>query len=169
AALEATRAQRGLLQISTHELDLDHEPLPDVEADGAWSRWVLAFVQRPREALARAAARLKRGGVFVLHDYLDYGTWRLTPRSPELEEFVGVVMESGRAAGGEPDIGLDLPRWLEELGFEVRSLQPILDVVPATNFVWEWPKAFIEVGLQRLVDLGRMAPERARTVMQAFR
>jgi hypothetical protein len=28
---------------------------------------------------------------------------------PEMEKFVSVVMESWRASGGEPDIGLDLP------------------------------------------------------------
>ena len=31
-------------------------------------------------------------------------------------------MESWRSSGGEPDVGLDLPRWLEELGFEIKTL-----------------------------------------------
>jgi hypothetical protein len=34
-------------------------------------------------------------------------------------------MKSWRATGGEPDIGLDLPRWLEELDFDIRELRPI--------------------------------------------
>ena len=33
-------------------------------------------------------------------------------RSAEFEAFVRAVMESWRANGGEPDVGLDLPRWL---------------------------------------------------------
>jgi hypothetical protein len=77
-------------------------------------------------------------------------------------------MESWRADGGEPDIGLDLPIWLEELGFSTKSLQPIIDVVPASNFVWQWPTAFIQVGLRRLVDLGHLTADRARAISEAL-
>jgi hypothetical protein len=59
----------------------------------------------------------------------DYSTWRLAPPSPEMEQFVRLVMESWRASGGEPDVGLNLPRWLDETGFQILSLRPILDIV----------------------------------------
>jgi SAM-dependent methyltransferase len=167
-ALESTRAQRGLEQLAVHELDLDLGELPAVSADGAWCRWVFAFLKRPRDLLTRVASRLKPGGVLVSHEYFDYSTWRVTPRSPELEEFVSVVMESWRADGGEPDIGLDLPLWLPELGFEIQSLQPLVDVVRTSSFQWQWPAAFIDVGLRRLVDIGRLTPERARQMAEAF-
>lgn len=167
-ALEATRRRSGLDNIVTHELDLDEASLPNVEADGAWCRWVFAFVKRPRDLLARVADALKQGGVLVFHEYFDYSTWRLAPRLPEMEEFVSVVMESWRASEGEPDIGLDLPRWLEELRFEIRTLHPIIDIVSASNFVWQWPKAFLHVGLRRLVDLGHLTSDRASTISQAF-
>jgi SAM-dependent methyltransferase len=167
-ALESRRMQRGLDNITTFEIDLDEADLPARQVDGAWSRWVFAFVKRPRDLLARVREALKPGGVLVLHEYFDYSTWRVAPRSAEFEEFVRVVMESWRQSGGEPDVGLDLPIWLEELGFETRSLRPIIDVVPASNFVWQWPKAFVEVGLRRLVDLGHVSQERARAMSAAF-
>jgi SAM-dependent methyltransferase len=90
--------------VERHEQDLDEPNFPDVQADGAWGRWVFAFVTRPRELLARVAGALKPGGVLVLHEYCDYRTWRLCPRSAEHEEFVGLVMEAWRDTGGEPDI-----------------------------------------------------------------
>jgi SAM-dependent methyltransferase len=167
-ALEAARQRRGLANIRVVELDLDDAVLPATGADGAWSRWVFAFVKQPRDLLARVAAALRPGGVLVLHEYIDYATWRFAPRSPEHEEFVRVVMESWRASGGEPDIGLDLPRWLAELGFEVRALGAIVDVVPASSFVWQWPKAFVEVGLRRMVDLGQLSVERGGEIAAAF-
>jgi SAM-dependent methyltransferase len=166
--LEATRRQRGLEQIATLEQDLDDAVLPAAGADGAWSRWVFAFVKRPRDLLARVGGALKPGGVLVAQEYLDYSTWRLTPRSADFEEFVRVVTESWRASGGEPDIGLDLPRWLEELGFEIRSLRPILEVARPADYLWQWPKAFVDVGLRRLVDLGDLTPDRAQVMAQAF-
>ena len=167
-ALEAARRLRGLDQIATHELDLDEAPLPAVAADGAWSRWVFAFVRHPRALLERVRDAIRPGGTFVLHEYLDYATWRLTPRSDEFEEFVQRVIQSWRASGGEPDIGLDLPRWLAELGFEVQTLHPIVDVVSPADYAWQWPKAFVDVGLQRLVELADLSPERARAISAAF-
>lgn len=77
-------------------------------------------------------------------------------------------MESWRASGGEPDIGLDLPIWLEELGFATQTLHPIIDVVPASNFVWQWPRAFMQVGLRRLVDLGHLTADRALAISEAL-
>jgi len=167
-ALEAIRLQRGLDNITTLELDLDAAGPPPVAADGAWARWVFAFVKHPRDLLARVGGALRRGGVLVVHEYFDYATWRVAPRSPEIEEFVRVVMESWRADGREPDIGLDLPIWLEELGFETKSLHPIIDVVPASNFVWQWPTPFIQVGLRRLVDLGHLTADRALAISEAL-
>jgi len=167
-ALEAVCRERRIENIETRETDLDEASLPAIGADGAWARWVFAFVKRPRDLLAGIAAALRPGGVFVVHEYFDYSTWRVAPRSEDHEDFVRVVMESWRASGGEPDIGLDLPIWLGELGFVTKSLRPIIDVVPASDFIWQWPKAFIEVGLRRLVDLGRLAPDRARAMSKAF-
>ena len=79
-----------------------------------------------------------------------------------------MVMKSWRDTGGEPDIGLDLPRWLEELDFEIKSLHPIIHVVPRANYIWQWPAAFIDVGIRRLVDLDHLTPERARVIAEAI-
>ncbi len=77
-------------------------------------------------------------------------------------------MESWRADGGEPDIGLDLPVWLNEVGLEARSLRPIADAVRPADYAWQWPKSFIEVGVRRLVTLGRMNAESAAETTAAF-
>jgi len=165
--LDALRA-RDVPQIETVEIDLDEDELPALDADGAWARWVFAFVKRPRDLVARVRRALKPGGVFVVHEYVDYRAWRVSPRSVEHEEFVDVVIKSWRAAGGEPDIGLDLPRWFEELGFEIRSLLPIVDAIRPNDFAWQWPHSFMESGIRRLVELGHISPERASATAQAF-
>src|SRR5438552_2229872 len=85
------------------------------------------------------------------------GLARFGPGSERFESFVATVMATWRDDGGEPDIGLDLPRWLGEQGLEVHRTKPIVDVVRPGNFVWQWPATFVKVGLARLVDLGRMS------------
>jgi len=52
-ALEPAARARGLAQIEPLERDLDEAPLPALQADGAWARWVFAFVKRPRRLLER--------------------------------------------------------------------------------------------------------------------
>jgi len=166
--LETTKRQRDLEHIEAHEMDLDQGALPVSGADGAWCRWVLAFVTRPRDLLARIHAALRPGGVLVAYEYVNYSTWQFAPRSPIFEEFVRVVMESWRATGGEPDVGLDMPQWLDELGFETRSLRHIVEMLRPTDFMWQWPKAFVDVGVRRLVDLGRLTPEKGEAIMREF-
>jgi hypothetical protein len=129
---------------------------------------VFAFVKNPRTILARIAAALAPEGVIVLHEYFDYSTWRAAPRCSELEEFVSAVMASWRDNGGEPDIALWLPRWLEDLGFELRSARPIIDIVQPDRLSWTWLATFVEVGRRRLVDLGYLSPSRAESIWQAF-
>ncbi len=165
--VETVRDRLGYANITAVECDLDEESFPISNADGAWCRWIFSFVKRPRDLVSRIARSLKKDGTIVLHEYFDYSTWRFAPRSLELEEFVEAVMESWRASGGEPDIGLNLPTWLEECGFELREMKPIIDIVPASNFVWQWPRAFINTNLDRLVELGRMDRDRAKEIFQA--
>ena len=167
-SLEASARERRATNIETHELDLDESPLPEGPFDGAWARWVFAFVRRPKALLERVARTLKPGGVFVVHEYFAYSTWRFLPRSPEHEELVSAVIESWRSTGGEPDIGGSLPVWLEETGFAVRELRPLIDVVGPSSYVWQWPRTFVEVGLARMVELGHIGAPRAKEILASF-
>ncbi|HUI63227.1 MAG TPA: methyltransferase domain-containing protein [Bacteroidota bacterium] len=167
-ALESAAAERSLSNITTMHLDLESEEIPDLRADGAWVRWVFAFVKDPRKLLSRIACALKPGGVLVVHEYFDYFSWRTNPRSEAFEEFVRIVMKSWRAQGGEPDIGLQLYLWLKEMSFDIQMLLPIIDIVPPSNIVWQWPKAFVHVNVRRLVDLGYLNDARAEEVERSF-
>ena len=166
--LDAQLRHHGVNHVTVAELDLATADLPDVAADGAWCRWVLGFLSHPRSLVTRVAHCLRPGGAFVIHEYFDYRTWRLGPRVPELEEFVSEIIAAWRDTGGEPDIGLVLPSWLEEDGFRIESLTPIVHVVPPSSFVWQWPAAFVDSGLDRLVALGRIDPDRRVHIATAF-
>ena len=170
--LEAARGRarsNGCDNVELMELDLEAEPLPPLRVDGVWSRWVYAFLRDPRALLARVSEVLKPGGTMVLHEYVDYRSWRLSPERPEFTWFVEQVIASWRERGGEPDVGLAIPGWLAELGFEIRELR-LLQVAarPGEPFS-QWPDAFVGVGIDRLVALGRMDRERAESVRRAYR
>lgn len=164
----ARRCGYGNVTAYCQDATLDGLPVANDSMDGAWCRWLFAFLRQPRRLLEELADALRPGGTLVLHEYLDYRTWRLAPRSPLLEKFVGEVMGSWRDAGGEPDIALDLPVWLQEAGFELREMQPVLNIIRPTSFMWQWPASFIEVNLRRLVELGRIAPALAGEISAEF-
>jgi len=166
--LETERKRRGLTQIETIEAELDSAMLPTVDADGAWARWVFAFVQDPKRLLSQVADALAPGAALVMHEYFDYGSWRLAPRLPELERFVQIVMETWRASGGEPDIALEIPRWLDELGFKMQSVRTIVHAVPPSNFIWQWPASFVGVNAERLVELGRITVDEGLEIVNAL-
>jgi len=167
-ALEREIRDRRLGHVETHEADLDDAELPAGPFDAAWARWVFMFVRRPRELLLRVAAAIAPGGTFVAHEYFDYSTWRYWPRVPEHEEYVRTLVEVWRAGGGDPDVGRELAVWLPEAGFRIRELRTLMDVVPRSDFVWEWARAFIRTGAARLVELGRLTAEGAEALSRAY-
>jgi SAM-dependent methyltransferase len=167
-ALGSACDEYGVSNVVTCEVDLNTSSLPCVAADGAWCRWVLAFLQRPRDAVEQLATVLRPGGTLAVHEYFDYATWRTAPRSAELEEFVRTVMASWRASGGEPDVGLHLPGWLRASGFELRHVRPIVEIRPATDPMWSWLRAFFDVGRARLGELGFLPASRLDLLWQRF-
>ena len=167
-ALASKSVERGLHNVTTQRVDLEIAEFPRIRADRIWCRWVLCFVKNPREVLAKMAAALKPGGSMILHEYFDYATWRAVPLCPELDEYVRAVMLSWRAGGGEPDISLQLPSWLQELGFELRHTRALVDLVEPGSMLWAWLRTFIKAGRERLVDLGCISCADADRIWRAF-
>jgi SAM-dependent methyltransferase len=159
---------RGLRQIRALEADLAAEPtLPDA-CDAAWRRWIFAFLPRPRATLRRLLRAVRPGGAVVIHEYAQYGAWRLVPAVASFDRFVAEVMASWRAEGGEPDIGPDLVAWLEDAGCRIEATRTICDLAGPSDFAWQWPAGFFEGGLARLVELGRVDAAEAETVRRDF-
>jgi SAM-dependent methyltransferase len=167
-ALRSAAVRNGVTNITARQLDLDADALPFSGADGAWVRWVFAFLNRPRDLAARIAAALRPGGTLVIHEYFNYASWSFAERSPIFEDFVRTVMRSWRASGGEPDIALPLIGWLEQSGFRIESLRPYIDVITPADFMFQWPKAYVEVGARRLVDLGELSEQGADALRLEF-
>jgi SAM-dependent methyltransferase len=166
--LESRLATDPERRVDLIEIDLDSPGFPSLSADGAWCRWVFAFVTRPRELLRNIRRSLKPGSALVIHEYFDYRTFKLVPREPDFDEFVKAVMASWRANGGEPDVAVDLLPWLPAEGFRIVDARPLIDVASPADFIWQWPATFLETGLERLLDLGFLTSDKAARVREAF-
>ena len=157
----ATLRARGLANVEARSQDVADAAFGDAFADAAWCRWVLSFVEAPVRTVANLARALKPGGVAIFHEYADYGAWRMMPLDAEQERFRTLVMQSWRDAGGEPDVALRLPEWLEAAGLEIIEMRPLIDIVARGDLAWQWPAAFMAVGARRLAALGYVSDEEA--------
>lgn len=146
---------RGLGQVRYVEGDV-MQPLPATGMDASWCRWVGSFVPSPEKLAVNVAGALRPGGIALFHEYADYGTWRMAPRRPLLEEFVAHVMASWRESGSEPDVARALPALLQAHGFTIRHVEPIVWTVTPADPLWRWLAAYVETGPARLLELGRV-------------
>jgi SAM-dependent methyltransferase len=152
-ALEARRRAESLGNVTVHQADLATDALPEGPFDFTWCRWVACFLSRPEGLIAKLAGALRPGGVAIFHEYARYSSWRMLPRHEPFERFVALIMESWRRAGGEPDIAIELPSMLAAAGFAVVETRPLIHCVGAADDYWRWLAAFVESGLDRLVEL----------------
>ena len=168
---EATR--RGLTQIQAVEGDLLTDVWPQGVADFIWCRWVLAFINDPATIVTKMARALKSGGALLIQEYSNYRAWRLAPPAPEMDRFVEAVVASWRASGGEPDIGLELPRLLPLEGLVLEHVEAIQFAIHPRDFMWQWPATFLAVNASRQVELGSLTRAEAdaavRTVEERAR
>jgi len=150
---------RSVRNVRIADVDLVRDPIDAVGFDAAWCRWVACFVTLPQTLVRSIASTLRRGGIAVFHEYVDYGTWRLLPTSPALGAFVAETMASWRASGGEPDIARVLPAMLEESGCRVLDMRPLVFAVKPSDKMWRWPAGYARAGAKRLHELGRVVDD----------
>ena len=152
---------RNLPNVEVRAADLVEEDLGEGIADGAWTRWVLAFLSDPAPVVARIARALRPGGVALFHEYIDYQAWRLVPPTADQHRYRELVIKSWRDSGGEPDAALELPRQLAAAGLELVSVRPMVEIITADDPMWQWPASFVATNASRLHELGYCSAEEA--------
>lgn len=161
--------RREISWASFIQADLVDDDLALTGFDLAWCRWVASFVSSPAILLRRIADSLRIGGRAVLHEYQNYATWRVIPSSRRLDHFVGEVMSSWRASGGEPDVAALLLPLMTGVRLKLLGLRPLIFAIRPADFAWAWPASFVAGGAQRLVELGRMQRGDADALQADFR
>ena len=171
SALQARAKAYGIANIAAVESDLLDYAWPTEAADRIWCRWVLAFVSDPAKVLRGMLKALKPGGALMLHEYYDYASWHIAPRSAEFEAYVAKIIASWRASGGEPDIGLALPRLLSNMGLEIELVRPVVFAAHPGDFVWQWPTTFARSNAHVMAENGtipRAEAERIGTILTQY-
>lgn len=162
-------AQRGFGDvIAPRVMDLIEDEIGVKGVDAVWIRWVLAFLDRPADVVAKLAAALRPGGTIVIHEYLHYESMTVLPDDGSIAAFTRQVVDDWRASGGEPNVGLRLPALLIDNGFRVRRMTPMVDIVQPDSLIWEWPGNWIRSYPAHLVETGKVGQDWADRVIRAL-
>jgi len=151
-----------------YELDLMEEDIPENNFDFAWCRWVACFVNNPKLLVNKISNALKPGGKIIFHEYINYEGWRVLPPNNYHNEFVQAVLKHWRKSGGEPDVAAYLPSYLLDNGFNINETKPLTFCINANHMFWQWPISFIEVNLQRQLDLGLATQDWVNAVLESY-
>ncbi len=136
--------------------------------DFAWCRWVASFVPDPKKLVNNIAGALRQGGKVIFHDYLDYEGWTITPETSTHQKFVSAVVSNWVRSGGTPNVARVLPSLLIDAGFRIDSVKPLNYLIRPNEFMWQWPKTFIESHAPRLVEAGALTQNEVDKFMAEF-
>jgi len=142
----------GVRHVETRVQDVHALDVPAASIDIAYARWVLCFTPQPKDVVARVAAALKPGGVFVVQDYINWAALSVSPQSDAFLRVMPSVGKSWRDHGGDPEVGGKLPAMMAACGLRVESIVPLQRVARSSDPLWQWPTTFFANFIPRLVE-----------------
>ena len=154
------------LGIETVHSDFHDLKIEENSLDGVYSRWALAWSDRPAEVIGNIAEAMKPGAAFVAHEYNDWSTLSTEPEMPALSNAIGQAFRSLKEQAGDIDIGRRLPELFYDAGLEVISIRPMSKMGGPGDLNWFWPKTFFKNYFPRLVEYGFLKEEESQQALE---
>jgi ubiquinone/menaquinone biosynthesis C-methylase UbiE len=122
--------------------------------DAIFCRWAFAWINTVERVVQKACTFLKPGGVFLSHEYLHWGTFRIVPERSEVRRVIDACRESWHVMDSEIDIAAQLPMLFRANGLDVIHTRAISKLSRPGQMVWQWPAEFLKIYSLKLVDMG---------------
>jgi len=164
--LNSKIAQNKTQNISTLQADLLDLPQQAGLYEGAFCRWVLAFLIADLPAvLSSIYKKLAPGGVFAAMEYLTLDSFTTSPPNTSFDAHTKAWNAFYLNHGGDARIGTYLPQLLTEAGFVIESNTCVGGMAPVQHRWWHWWKdafhdfapTFVEQGLLSQADFDGLA------------
>jgi len=116
ALAEKTAAERGIKNARFEVASVYQLPFPDCSFDVVFSHALFEHLVEPPAALHEIHRVLRPGGMVALSSP-DWSGNLMAPRDPEAERAIEVLMAIQKRNGGNPYVGREFGRLLQETGF----------------------------------------------------
>jgi SAM-dependent methyltransferase len=116
--VRAETAAQNIHNIDYQVADVTNPPSDLGSFDLVYTRFLLCHLTEPAEVLSWMVECLRPGGVLAVED-IDLSGMFCHPPLPAFDRYVALMGEVIRRRGGDPLIGLNLPRMLVEAGLSI--------------------------------------------------
>jgi len=137
------------LERQAPDLRLDHE-----QFDIIYCRWVLSWVKNVEGIISEVSKLLKPGGVFLVQEYAQWGTFRIIPEIPAIRTVIEACRESWRLMPSEIDIAPKLPEMFSKNELHIEHKMMLEKVSSPGQLVWQWPGTFLHIYSEKLIEMG---------------
>lgn len=155
--------QVKFLQRSAHDLQLEPE-----QFDVIYCRWVLSWVNEVPSIIAEISKLLKPGGVFLVQEYAQWGTFRIIPEIPAVRTMIEACRESWRIMPSEIDIAPQLPEMFQKSGLSIEHKSMIEKVASPSELVWQWPATFLHIYSEKLIEMNLLTQKQRQDFIEAW-
>jgi SAM-dependent methyltransferase len=162
----ASEARRqGLDNIRTVEADLTNSRVIEGGFDGAFCRFLLAFLIADLDAVLRCIHEsLKPGGTFAAMEYLTLRSATSSPPMRGFDSHTAAWVEYYRMNGADTSIGSYLPQRLAAAGFEVTHIDCVGGMAQPSHRWWTWWGRLVDDFGDKLAADGLMSGDEVRNL-----
>lgn len=158
--LNQQAAARDLPQLCGRVGDVHQLPMllaDQAPFDLAYARWVLCFVKDPAAVVAGIAQQLRPGGYAIVHDYFNYDSMTVAPKSALHDRVVAATKRSWEDRGGNTDIGGELTRLFATYGCRCIQLSTHARVARGDDSMFHWPEMWWGTYAPKLVAMNYLS------------
>jgi ubiquinone/menaquinone biosynthesis C-methylase UbiE len=148
-----TARQQGAGNVEWKVASVYQLPFPDRSFDAVFSHALFEHLGEPLAALEEIKRVLRPGGMAAISSP-DWSGNLMAPRDPDVEQAIQVYKAIQQRNGGNPYVGRDFGRLLQEAGFSRIALSAIYDCYEDVPLVAELLAQRIEEGVGKQIVAG---------------
>ena len=141
---------RGMKNLRFEAASVYQLPFPDHSFEAVFSHALFEHLGEPQAALQEIRRVLRPGGIVGLSSP-DWSGNLIAPRDPEVERAIEIFKAIQQRNGGNPYVGRELGRLLEEAGFSRIKLSAVYDCYEDVPLVAELLAQQIEEGVGKQI------------------
>ena len=164
SADQLAQARRHHPQVPLARADAGRLPFADGTFDRVHCSWLLEHLREPSRVLLEVQRVLKPGGHCHFTE-VDNSTFRSVPEFPEVADAIAALNAAQQHAGGDPYVGLKLPRYLAEAGFARVTVRPAVHLGSSKDPVFF--QAFIDEFAEIFEGVTKTMPDMRLTLEAA--